>query len=89
MQRHYIAKWRRTLAKVIINDKEVELREYIKDELVKSDPSSIRDVERSIDYFMNLIESLSEMITLLYEKKLLNVDDVRKIIKSQGIIIND
>jgi hypothetical protein len=77
------------LAKIISNGKEVELREYILKSLAKTDSTSIRDVDRSIDYFLNLVEPFSEMITLLYDKKLLNVDDVRKIIKSQEISIID
>ena len=77
------------MAKIISNGKEVELREYILKSLAKTDSTSIRDVDRSIDYFLNLVEPFSEMITLLYDKKLLNVDDVRKIIKSQEISIID
>ena len=77
------------MAKIISNGKEIELGEYVLECMDKTDPTSIRDVDRSIDYFLNLVVPFSELITVLYEKKLLNVDDVRRVLKSQEINIID
>ena len=77
------------MAKVIIDGKEYELRHFISESLAKSDSVNYRDVDSTIDYISNLIDSLSETISLLYEKKLLNVDDVKRIIKLPEINIID
>jgi len=77
------------LSKVVKDNKEVDLKNYIIESMTKTDSLNIRQVENTIDYIANIFESLSETIVLLYEKGILNADDISKIVKEQKINIVD
>lgn len=77
------------MVKIIKQNKEVELKNFIVESLMKSDSANYRDVDSAIDYISNLFESLSETISLLYEKKILDINDIKKITNNQEIKIID
>lgn len=77
------------MAKIKVNGKEKDLREFLIETLGKSDSSNFRDVDSAIDYISNIIEISSDLILTLYEKKVLNVDDIKKLLKRPDIIIEE
>ena len=77
------------MVKIIKYNKKVELKNFIIESLMKSDSANYRDVDSVIDYISNLFESLSETISLLFEKKILDINDIKKITNNQEIKIID
>jgi len=77
------------LAKIKVNGKEKDLKEFLIETLGESDSSNFRDVDSAIDYISNIIEFSSDLILTLYEKKVLNVDDIKKLLKRPDIIIEE
>jgi len=71
------------LSKVIIDSKEVDLKNYITSKLTKSDSMNFRDVDSAIDYITNLVETIGEIILVLYDKKLIDEKDLEKILKNR------
>jgi hypothetical protein len=67
--------------KIIIDKKEGDLKNQLIESLAKSDSKNFRETESAIDYISNLIEFLSESIVVLYEKKILDDNDIRRILK--------
>ncbi|MDA3861395.1 MAG: hypothetical protein PF445_09230 [Melioribacteraceae bacterium] len=73
------------MAKIIKHDKEVELKSFVVESLMKSDSANFRDVDSAIDYISNLFDSLSETISILYKKKILDIRDIKRITNNQEI----
>ncbi len=73
------------MIKIIQQNKKVELKNFIIESLMKSDSANYRDVDSAIDYISNLFDSLGETIALLYEKKILDISDIKKITNNQEI----
>ena len=73
------------MVKIIQRNKEVELKTFIVESLMKSDSANFRDVDSVIDYISNLFGSLGKTIALLYEKKILDISDIKKITNNQEI----
>jgi len=71
------------LAKVKINKNEKDLREYLIETLEKSNSRNYRDVDGAIDYISNILEFSSDLMIILYEKKILNADDIKRLLKDQ------
>lgn len=71
------------MSKVIIDSKEVDLKNYITSKLTKSDSMNFRDVDSAIDYITNLVETIGEIILVLYDKKLIDEKDLEKILKNR------
>lgn len=69
------------MTKIIVNEKEKDLREFIIDTLGNSNSSNFRDVDSAIDYISNIFQFSSELLITLYEKKILSIDDLKRILK--------
>lgn len=77
------------MAKIKVNGNEKDLAEFLIELLGKSDSRNFRDVDSTIDYISNILEFSSNLIIILFEKKVLNVDDIKRLLKRPDIVIEE
>jgi hypothetical protein len=77
------------MIKIIDDGKEKELKELILNLLTNSSSSGFREVDGLINYISNILEGLSETVEILYEKGILDINDISRITKRENLSVKN